>query len=185
MMKFLPEVAAFLSVISLCAAASGTRVTTDQGIERDITKKDHTTTFLYANDLSGCTVLAAHWPEKTGSSGGYKSSLFIHVCQTTLGDVTKFKTFMEDKGKSEGKSIHDRLQTLTNGATLQPEQTWLVYKVKSDGEESSPVGNKNMKNYIAGWGIKVTNTATYKAINAEARAEQDPYEAKAILVSDH
>jgi hypothetical protein len=185
-MKFLPEVAAFLSVISLCAAASGTKVSTDQGIQRQILKSSHTTTFLYADDLTGCTVLAAHWPEQgTGTTGAYKSALFVHVCQDTLSDATKLQTFMQDPSKSEGKSVHDRLQTLTNGATQQPEKTFLVYKVDSSGNEVYPEGNQIMKNYIAGWGIQVTGTATYKARSAAARAEQDPYETPAVFVTDH
>jgi hypothetical protein len=182
-MKFLSEVAAFLSVISLCAAA-GTKVSTDQGIQRQILKSAHTTTFLYADDLIGCTVLAAHWAEQGTGTGAYKTALFVHVCQDTLGDATKLKTFMEDKGKSEGTSVHDRLQTLvkSNG---QPEKTFLVYKVDSSGKEVYPEGNQLMKTYIEGWNIQVTGTATYKALKGDARAEQDPYETPAVFVTDN
>ncbi|KAN0070674.1 hypothetical protein V8E54_011543 [Elaphomyces granulatus] len=181
-MKFLSEVAAFLSVISLCAAASGTKVSTDQGIQRQILKSAHTTTFLYADDLSGCTVLAAHWAEQGTGTGAYKTALFVHVCQDTLGDATKLQTFMQDKGKSEGTSIHDRLQTLVS-SNGQPEKTFLVYKVDSKGNEVYPAGNQIMKDYIKGWNIQVTGTATYKAIGANARAEQDPYETPAVFTS--
>jgi len=159
-MKFLPEVAAFLSVISLCAAASGTKVATDQGIQRQILKSSHSKNFLYADDLTGCTVLAAHWPEKeTGTSGAYKSALFVHVCQSTLNDATTLQTFMQDKSKSEGVSIHDRLQALTNAGTQQPEKTFFVVKVDSSNKE--------------------------KARSGAARAEQDPYEDPAVFVTDH
>jgi hypothetical protein len=183
-MKFLPEVAAFLSVISLCAAASGTKVATDRGIQRDILKSSHSKNFLYADDLTGCTVLAAHWPEKTGSSGAYKTALFVHVCQSTLNDDTTLQTFMQDKSKSEGVSIHDRLSALTNGGT-QPEKTFLVIKVDSSNKELFPENNQRLKNYINGWGIKVSNQVTYKARSGDARAEQDPYEDPAVFVTDH
>ena len=90
---------------------------------------------------------------------------------------------MQDASKSGGKSIHDRLQAQVS-TYGQPEKTFLVYKVDNSGKEVYPQGNQNMKNYIAGWKIQVSNTATYKALKGNARAEQDPYETPAVLVTD-
>jgi hypothetical protein len=183
-MKFFPEVAAFLSVVSLCAAA-GTQVLTDQGIQREILRSSHTTNFLYADDLTGCTVLAAHWPEEeSGTANAYKNAIFVHVCQTTLSDVNLLDAFMQDDSKSEDVSIHDRLEILTNSGKLQPEKTFLVIKADSKNNEQYAANNQRLKNYINGWGIKVSEEIKYKALSGDTRAEQDPYANPAVSVTD-
>ena len=74
-MKFFPEIAAFLSVISLCAAATGTQVKIDQGVVKDVDQNGHASNYLYADDLTGCVVFAANWATvTTRPEGPYKHS---------------------------------------------------------------------------------------------------------------
>jgi hypothetical protein len=184
-MKFLPEVAAFLSVISLCTAASGTRVETDKGVQKEIYENSHTTNFLYANDLTGCTALAAHWPQEGTGTGAYKNALFVHVCQTTLNTDASLDKFMKDSTKTEnGISISDWLDILTNKKKAQPEKTYFVVKVDSNGKEVFQANNQRFKSYInTHWGIQVSGSVPYKALKGDATAEQDPYANPAVKVT--
>ena len=179
-MKFFPEVAAFLSVISLGLCADGTQVKIDQGVVMDIYQKNHGKNYLYADDLTGCTVFAAHWHEIfTRPEGPYKQALFVHVCQATLATPDLLEKFMTDDSKGTDKtSIHDWLEEII-GVDGQPEATFLVSKAGSD-----PGYNRNLKNYIStNFEIQVSqeNELTYVG-SKETRAEQDPWETPAVHV---
>jgi len=183
-MKFLPEVATFLSVISLCTAA-GTQVKTDQGVQKEVAQSSHTTDFLYANDLTGCTVLAAHWPQAGSGTGVYKNALFVHVCQSTLNADASLDKFMKDPTKTENDaSISDLLDILTDDKTKQPEKTYFVVKVDKDGKEAFKANNQRFESYInTHWGIKITGKIPYKALHDPATAQQDPYANPAVQVT--
>ena len=179
-MKFFSEVTAFLSVISLCAAAN-TRVETDQVRQREIFQVSHGANVLYANDLSGCTVLAAQWAAVSGS----KQAIFVHICQTTLNADASLDTFMnnDDDNVSEGLSVNDRLEILTGIG--QPEATFLIVRVDGSGNELFPTNNQRLRTYInTHFHMQVTQQLTYRAVNAEAIATQDPYENPSITITD-
>jgi len=184
-MKFLPEVAAFLSVISLCTAASGTRVETDRGVRKEIFESSHTSNFLYANDLTGCTVLAAHWPKEGTGTGAFKNAFFVHVCQTTLDTDTSLDKFMKDSRKTADEiSISEWLDILTDEKKAQPEKAYFVVKVDTHGNEVFQANNQRFKNYLnTHWGIKISGSVPYKALKGAATAEQDPYENPAVKVT--
>jgi hypothetical protein len=177
-MKFFPEVAAFLSVISLCAAATGTKVKLDQGVVKDIYQNGHASNYLYADDLTGCVVFAANWAEiTTRPEGPYKQALFVHVCQATLDTSDKLEKFMTDHSKGTDKtSIHDWLEEII-GIDGQPEQAFLVSRAGSD-----PKYNENMITYLKdNFKITTPNELTYVG-KKHATVLQDPWDTPAVSV---
>ena len=176
-MKFFPEVAAFLSVISLCAALSGVRVTIDKAVEQRTYPKTHANELLYANDLTGCVVFAANWPQKTDGTGLYKETLFVHVCQATLATSDKLEKFMTDDSKGTDRtSIHDWLEEII-GIDGQPEQAYLVSRAGSD-----PKYNQNMITYLKD-NFKITNPNELTYVGKkDATVIQDPWDTPAVSV---
>ena len=174
-MKFFPEVAAFLSVISLCAAATGTQVKIDQGVVKNIDQNGHTSNYLYANDLPGCVVFAANWV----TVADHKQALFVHVCQATLNTPELLKKFMTDDSKGTLEtSIHDWLEEIIR-ADKQPEQAFLVSKAGSD-----PKYNNNMIAYLTDnfqITIPAANQLTYVG-KKDATVIQDPWDTPAVSV---
>ena len=181
-MKFFFEVTAFLSVISLCAAAA-TQVETDHVRQRQIFSATHGSNVLFANDLIGCTVLAAQWAEVSGS----KEAIFVHICQTTLSADASLNTFMNNDNDdvSEGLSVNERLEILID-AGGQPEATFLIVRVDGSGNEQFPTNNQRLRTYINNkFHMEVNQQLTYRALNADATATQDPYENPSIIITDH
>ena len=179
-MKFFPDVAAFLSVISLCAAAlSGVRVETDKAVEQKTYQNGHADHTLYANDLTGCVVFAANWPQKTDSTGAYKDALYVHVCQATLATSALLEKFMTSNGIANEYTIHEWLELLIQGSGgSQPEAAYIVNKA------GSAEYNQNLINYLRdNFGITVPalNMLTYVG-KKDATVVQDPWDNPAVTV---
>jgi hypothetical protein len=179
-MKLFPEVAAFLSVISLCAALSGVRVTIDKAVEQRTYQKTHANELLYANDLTGCVVFAANWPQKTDGTGLYKETLFVHVCQATLATPTLLGNFMTGEGIANDYTIHEWLELLIQGTGgSQPEAAYIVSKVGSDAGY-----NQNLIDYLRdnfAITIPTTHMLTYVG-KKDATVVQDPWDNPAVTV---
>ena len=162
-----------------------TKVPIDRGVYEEIHESSHKSDRLYADDLTGCTVLAAHWPEKEGT--GSKEALFVHVSQITLDNTDSLNKFMKDESKfDEASSIHDVLEMLTTGKEgKQPEKTFFVIKADSNNVEQYLENNKRLKEYIStNFKIEDIQEIKYKALGGDVRAEQDPYEDPAVSITD-
>lgn len=172
-----------LSLITLATAE--VKVATDFGLVRNIPRTGHSANRLYADDLSGCTVFAAHWAEVSSAT----QSIYIHICQVTLGDAAALDRLFNNPARSENMSLKTRLDGLTNNGANQPIVAELVVKATAAGAEEFQANNDRLRAYLNdSWGIVVPAAG---AVNADykyrangptrnARVELDPYDTPAI-----
>ncbi|KAI9783837.1 MAG: hypothetical protein M1839_003173 [Geoglossum umbratile] len=102
-----------------------TKVGIDECVEDSLSKGD----VLYADDLEGCTVVAAVWPKESETFPAF----FAHFGGSTIMD--------EENGQKLVDKFADVLLIATSDGVVAPEGAWLIYAKDRNGEERYKEGN--------------------------------------------
>lgn len=103
---------------------------------------------LYTDDLAGCTVFAAVWPNINGKTFAF----FAHFGTTTIMHATDGPRLVNKVG--EGLEV-----PLTDG---NPAKAWLVFSTDSAGNERFKEGNDRIRAMLRANGITTVTEKTYR-----------------------
>ncbi|RYO96253.1 hypothetical protein DL765_011634 [Monosporascus sp. GIB2] len=177
-MKSATVSSAFLSVLSLVSATRWKVEVDHMRAEPCVDGND----ILYANDLTGCSVAAASWPQ--GDQG--KWGAFMHLCGSTIEDAAEFERVIREGFRGyEGLSMADTWEFLRDNLG-QPESVYLIRSFDSSGNEKFPNGNQRIRDFLQNdAGITTAINQDYKYTgNANAvTAELHPWDQNQILLS--
>ncbi|CZR56195.1 uncharacterized protein PAC_06083 [Phialocephala subalpina] len=120
------------------------KVEIDNFADEDLKKGE----FLYANDLSGCTVFCAIW----SPSHQTYPSFFAHFGGSTIQDPTAGPELME--------KMKEGLDVPTSGYQTAPDKAWLVIAYEN-GSEMHKVGNERIRSMLRDAGIQKWSEETY------------------------
>ncbi|RYO83398.1 hypothetical protein DL766_006823 [Monosporascus sp. MC13-8B] len=159
----------FLSILSLVSA-------TRWKVEIDYTRAEPCVDgndILYADDLTGCSVVAASWPESDRGKWGAST----HLCGSIIEDADEFQRIIQEDGRGyEGLSMADSWDFLGDDLG-QPESIYLIGSVDSSGNENFPTGNQRIRDFLqndAGITAAINQDHTYTGNGNEATAELQP-----------
>ncbi|RYP27897.1 hypothetical protein DL767_007485 [Monosporascus sp. MG133] len=134
---------------------------------------------LYADDLTGCSVAAASWPESDEGRWG----AFMHLCGSTIEDANEFQRIIEEDGRGyEGLSMADSWAFLIENLG-QPESVYLVRSADSSGNKNFPTGNQRIRDFLqstVGITTAINQDHTYTGNAIEATAELHPWDQNQI-----
>ncbi|KAF7508384.1 hypothetical protein GJ744_009375 [Endocarpon pusillum] len=103
---------------------------------------------LYSDDLEGCTVFAAVWPNTNGKIFAF----FAHFGAATIMHATDGPRLVERVGD-------DLDVPLTDG---NPEKAWLVFSTDLAGNERFTEGNDRIRAMLQAKGITTVTEETYR-----------------------
>ncbi|KAI9780437.1 MAG: hypothetical protein M1839_006711 [Geoglossum umbratile] len=116
-----------------------TKVDIDKCVEDNLSSGD----VLYADDLEGCTVVAAVWPAEGDEIPAY----FAHFGGSTIMD--------EDKAQALVDKFGEELTIPTSNGAVPPENAWLIYATEG-GEERYKEGNDRIREMLTGANVNAT-----------------------------
>lgn len=125
---------------------------------------------LYADDLQGCTVVAAVWPtDNDGKTHGF----YAHAGGETIQD--------DETGPATVDRIRSKIRRITEEEGSSPEGVWLVY-ARQHGREQHPEGNNRIREMLQDEGIEFTGEKYRWAHNMPETVELWPGKAEPLVV---